>query len=95
MMAFGMALLISLVAAGGGGGAPVVARPAADSLTTTYMVGGVKVIHRRANISTVVTNLYLLGGVRSAPAAHAGIENFLLQVRDARRQIGARDTKRK
>lgn len=53
---------------------------AADSNTTTYVVGGVRVIHRRANISTVVTNVYLLGGVRSAPAGKAGIENFLLQI---------------
>lgn len=83
MIAFGLAFLVGLVVAGGGGragGAPVVARPAADTMTTTYTVGGVKVIHRRANISTVVTNLYLLGGVRGAPAAQAGIENFLLQV---------------
>jgi len=67
-------------------GSPV-ARPAplssgavADSNTTTYVVGGVRVIHRRANISTVVTNVYLLGGVRNAPAGKAGIENFLLQI---------------
>ena len=53
---------------------------AADSNTTTYVVGGVRVIHRRANISTVVTNVYLLGGVRNAPAGLAGIENFLLQI---------------
>ncbi|MDA1081959.1 MAG: pitrilysin family protein [Gemmatimonadetes bacterium] len=59
--------------------APVVA-PAADSLKTMYSVGGVRVIHRRANVSTVVTNIYLLGGVRSAPAGRSGIENFLLQV---------------
>ncbi len=50
-----------------------------DSMTTTYVVGGVRVVHRRANTSTVVTNVYLLGGVRAAPAGMAGLENFLLQ----------------
>lgn len=53
---------------------------AGDTLTTTYEVGGIRVVHRRANISTVVTNVYLLGGVRNAPAGLAGIENLLLQV---------------
>jgi zinc protease len=53
---------------------------AGDTATSSYDVGGVKVIHRRANINTVVMNLYLLGGVRAAPAGQSGIENFLLQV---------------
>lgn len=51
-----------------------------DTLTTTYTVDGVRVIHRKANVGTVVANVYLLGGVRSAPASQSGIENFLLQV---------------
>lgn len=64
---------------------PPVALPAAtatanDTNTTTYSVGGIRVIHRRTNLSTVVTNIYLLGGVRSAPAGKQGLENFLLQI---------------
>jgi zinc protease len=54
--------------------------PAPDSTTTTFTVGGVRVIHRRAASATVVANLYLLGGVRAAPDGRAGLENFLLQV---------------
>ena len=45
---------------------------------TTYTVSGVKVIHRRTNTSIVVANLYLLGGVRQATPATAGIETLLL-----------------
>ena len=61
-------------------GAPPTPASAADTTTTTYTVGGVRVIHRRGNTSTVVANLYLLGGVRAVPAGQAGLENFLLQV---------------
>jgi hypothetical protein len=50
----------------------------ADTLTTTYTVSGVRVIHRRTNTSIVAANLYLLGGVRQLTAATAGIETFLL-----------------
>jgi len=49
-----------------------------DSLTASYTVNGVRVIHRRTNTSLVVANLYLLGGVRQFTAAMAGIETFLL-----------------
>ena len=49
-----------------------------DSLTTSYTVNGVRVIHRRTNTSIVVANLYLLGGVRQLTPATAGIETFLL-----------------
>lgn len=52
----------------------------ADTNTITYTVSGVRVIHRRTNLSTVVANVYLLGGVRASPAGRAGIENLLLQV---------------
>lgn len=51
-----------------------------DSATTRYVTHGVTVIHRRSNTSTVVANLYLLGGVRLLPPALSGAENFLLQV---------------
>jgi zinc protease len=59
---------------------PVGATAAADSNTTTFTSGGIRVIHRKTNLSTVVANIYLLGGVRSAPAGQAGIENLVLQV---------------
>ena len=62
---------------------PLHGRPPAfapDSTTTTFTVGGVRVIHRRAASATVVANLYLLGGVRAAPDGRSGLENFLLQV---------------
>lgn len=62
--------------------APVGRAPSAgpDSTTTSFTVGGVRVIHRRAASATVVANLYLLGGVRAAPEGRSGLENFLLQV---------------
>jgi zinc protease len=66
-------------------GAPVPARAPAratgplDSLTVTYDVGGVKVIHRPIGITDVVAvNLYLLGGSRQLTPATAGAEPFLL-----------------
>ena len=49
-----------------------------DSSTTSYTVDGIRVIHRRTSASIVVANLYLLGGVRQATAATAGLESFLL-----------------
>jgi zinc protease len=51
-----------------------------DSTTTSYMLDGVRVIHRRTTASIVVANLYLLGGVRQATAETAGLESFLLAV---------------
>lgn len=64
----------------GGTAGPTKSNGSSDSTTSTYTVGGVKIIHRRTNTSTVVANLYLLGGVRAAPITQAGLENFLLQV---------------
>ena len=50
-----------------------------DSLTVSYEVAGVKVIHRPiATNDVVAVNLYLLGGTRQTTAALAGIEPFLL-----------------
>ena len=66
-------LLLIAVAAG-------TAAPQADSNTTMYSVDGVRVIQRRTNTSIVVANLYLLGGVRQATTATAGLESFLLAV---------------
>jgi zinc protease len=67
----------------------------ADSNTTTYSVGGVRIIHRRNNLNTVVANVYLLGGVRNAPAASSGIENLLLQVSERGTTKYTRDVLRK
>ena len=52
----------------------------ADTGTTTYVTGGVRVIQRRAPGDIAVANLYLLGGVRQVTFANAGIEPFLLDV---------------
>lgn len=53
---------------------------AADSGTVSYVVDGVKVVHRIAtNSEIVVANLYLLGGVRQVTPATAGIELLLLE----------------
>ena len=60
----------------------LVATPAAeplDSLTISYEVAGVKVIHRPVSATDVVAvNLYLLGGSRQVTPATAGIEPFML-----------------
>jgi len=54
-----------------------------DSLTTTYEVGGVRVIHRLTPANDVVAaNIYLLGGVRQTTDDNAGIEPFLLEASD-------------
>ena len=50
-----------------------------DSVTTSYMVGSVKVIQRpNAANDVVAVNLYLLGGVRQLTPATQGIEKLLL-----------------
>jgi zinc protease len=50
-----------------------------DSVTTSYMVNGVKVIQRpNAANDVVAVNLYLLGGVRQLTPATQGIEKVLL-----------------
>ena len=54
-----------------------------DSLTTTYDVSGVRVIHRLTPANDVVAaNIYLLGGVRQTTDDNAGIEPFLLEASD-------------
>ncbi|MGQ0765316.1 MAG: M16 family metallopeptidase [Gemmatimonadota bacterium] len=57
-------------------------RPATPAVqapsTTTYEVGGVRVIHRHSPGNIVVANLYLLGGVRQVSWENAGIELLLL-----------------
>lgn len=67
---------------------PVAAQPAARPappaldtlLTTTYEIGGIRVVHRYSTSSDiVVVNLYLLGGVRQVTPESAGIEPLLLE----------------
>jgi zinc protease len=54
-----------------------------DSLTTSYDVGGVRVIHRLTPANDVVAaNVYLLGGVRQATPSTAGLEPLLLEASD-------------
>ena len=56
---------------------------AMTALTTSFDVGGIKVILRQSDANNVVAaNLYLLGGTRQVTAANAGIEGFLLEVSD-------------
>lgn len=55
-------------------------RPLQDTTTTSYTVGGVRVIHRRVTANDVVAaNLYLLGGTRQVTDSTAGIEGLLLE----------------
>jgi len=67
-------------------------RDAADSATTAFTTGGVRVILRRTEGNNVVAaNLYLLGGTRDRTPDDAGIEPLLLHVseRGTRRYPGA------
>ena len=57
--------------------------PLHDSLTTSYEVAGVRVIHRLTPANDVVAaNIYLLGGVRQVTEDDAGIEPLLLEASD-------------
>jgi zinc protease len=54
-----------------------------DSLTTSYDVAGVRVIHRLTPANDIVAaNVYLLGGVRQTTDDNAGIEPLLLEASD-------------
>lgn len=54
-----------------------------DSLTTTYEIGGIRIIHRLTPANDIVAaNVYLLGGVRQINNDNAGIEPLLLEVSD-------------
>lgn len=91
-----MRLLISILLVS------VLTAPAAgqDTLTTTYSVNGLPVVHRRNTANDVVAvHLYLLGGTRQLTARTAGIETMLLAAseygtakypRDALRRTTAR-----
>ena len=54
---------------------------ALTTMTSSFDVGGVKVILRQSDANNVVAaNLYLLGGSRQVTASNAGIEALLLEV---------------
>lgn len=56
---------------------------ALSTATSSFDVGGLKVILRQSDANNVVAaNLYLLGGTRQVTAANAGIEPLLLEVSD-------------
>jgi len=56
---------------------------ALTAATTSFDVGGIKVILRQSDANNVVAaNLYLLGGARQITASNAGIEHLLLEVSD-------------
>jgi zinc protease len=60
-------------------GTALVAQTKNDSITTSYEIAGVRVIHRRNAANEIVAaNVYLLGGTRQTNAATAGIEPLLL-----------------
>lgn len=63
-----------------------------DTLTASFEVAGVRVIHRRTINNLFVANLYLLGGVANATAQTAGLEPLYLDVteRGTRRYPGDR-----
>lgn len=49
-----------------------------DTLTVSYELDGLRILHRRTGSRVVSANLYLLGGARQLTAGTAGIEAFLL-----------------
>jgi zinc protease len=56
---------------------------ALSTMTTSFDVGGIRVILRQSDANNVVAaNLYLLGGARQITASNAGIEALLLEVSD-------------
>jgi len=88
-----LAGIVALVTAAVSGGAqasgsamPSTSRtkaPLHDSLTTSYEVGGVRVVHRLTPANDIVAaNVYLLGGVRQINDDNAGIEPLLLEASD-------------
>jgi len=71
------------------------AASAADTNTTSFDVGGVRVIHRRVTANEVVdANLYLLGGTRQLTPENAGIEVMLLGASERGTRKYSKDTLR-
>jgi len=68
----------------------------ADTGTISYVVDGVKVVHRLAsNSDIVVANLYLLGGVRQVTPGNAGIELLLMEASEQGTRTYTRDQLRR
>ncbi|MHB1297484.1 MAG: M16 family metallopeptidase [Gemmatimonadaceae bacterium] len=57
---------------------PLEAQAITDSLTVSYELDGLRILHRRTSSRVFAANLYLLGGARQVTKATAGIEPFLL-----------------
>jgi zinc protease len=69
---------------------------ALSTITTSFDVGGVKVILRQISGNDVVAaNLYLLGGTRQVTSATSGIEPFLLEVSERGTEKYSRDRLRR
>jgi zinc protease len=67
----------------------------ADTTTTAYDVGGVRVIQRRVTANDVVAaNLYLLGGTRQATPETVGTETLLLELSERGTRAYPRDVLR-
>lgn len=87
-VAVGIAALVPPAVPAQGSGSALAATsrtkaPLHDSLTTSYDVAGVRVIHRLTPANDVVAvNIYLLGGVRQITEDNAGIEPLLLEASD-------------
>ena len=88
-VAVGIVVLLpsgAVPAQGSGSALPTTSRtkaPLHDSLTTSYEVAGVRVVHRLTPANDVVAvNIYLLGGVRQITEDNAGIEPLLLESSD-------------
>jgi zinc protease len=76
--------------------ASATARPPVDSGTTSYDVGGIRVIHRYVTANDVVAaNVYLLGGTRQLTHDNAGIEQLLLEASGYGTRRYPRDTLRR
>lgn len=73
MRSLGLALVLAAMSS-------VPARAQApDTATTSFQIGGLRVIHRRLTVTNiVVAQLYLLGGSRQVTAENAGIEVLML-----------------
>jgi len=88
--ALALAAFLALTAPAGaqtpGNAMPATSRTRAsvhDSLTTSYEVSGVRIIHRLTPANDIVAaNVYLLGGVRQITDDNAGIEPLLLEASD-------------
>ena len=81
-----VALATSALAQSSGNALPATSRTKAtihDSLTTSYDVAGIRVVHRLTPANDIVAaNVYLLGGVRQTTEDNAGIEPLVLEASD-------------